>query len=58
MAKGKRHRFSDGAWCEVRTNLLPFVEIRLELGAISGHSFSVEWDAAAAEDGVWFEAIG
>jgi hypothetical protein len=52
MAKDNR------AWCEVRTNLSPFVEIRLELGAIRGHSFSVQWNAAAAEDGRRFEVIG
>jgi hypothetical protein len=58
MEKEKRHRFSDRAWRKVRTNLPPVFEIRLELGATRGHSFSVERDAAAAEDDRWFEAIG
>jgi hypothetical protein len=58
MVKEKRHRFSDRAWCKVRTNLPPVFEIRLKMGAMRGHSFSVEWDAAAAEDDRWFEAIG
>jgi len=58
MVTEKRHRFSDRAWYKVRTNLPPFVEIRLELGAMRGYSFSVERDAAAAEDNGWFEAIG
>jgi hypothetical protein len=58
MVTEKRHRFSDLEWRKMRANLLPFVEIRLELGAMRGNSFFVERDAAAAEDNGWFEAIG
>jgi len=56
MLKDERHRFSDRVSRKVRTNLRPVVEIRLELDAIRGRLFSVEWDAATAENGAWFEA--
>jgi hypothetical protein len=58
MGREKRRRFSDRAWYKVRANLPPFVEIRLELAAMKGYSFSAERDGAAAEDYGWFEAIG
>ncbi len=58
MVKEKVLRLSDRAYYKARTNPLRFVEIRLNIGVMSIHSFWVQRTAPSTGDGEWIGAAG